>query len=217
MGPIEETKDEQLISCITNGNEDALRTLIDRFNARIKIVLVRRYLGYISRDDLDEILQRTWIRAWRTAERYNPSLSTVWTWLNMLANFEALSFFEETEHISATTLDDLANKAAIQIEQQIQTSKEDTQPSNIVERLLSELPPRQADMIRDYYYRGLTHEGIALKHGLSPNTVKGELSRARTQLKEIAHQLGDTLNDIQNQPVKVIQRTTHKPENIKDE
>ena len=52
-----------------------------------------------------------------------------------------------------------------------------------VERLLQELPPRDAEIVRMYHLEGRSYDEISESTGVSQNTIGPVLSRARTKMR----------------------------------
>ncbi len=52
-----------------------------------------------------------------------------------------------------------------------------------IERLLQELPPRDAEIVRMYYLEGKSYQEISGATGVAENTVGPVLSRARTRMR----------------------------------
>lgn len=55
----------------------------------------------------------------------------------------------------------------------------------LLNEALKELPPKQADLLRDYYFAELKQQEIADKHGLKLSSVGGYLNRALESLEKI--------------------------------
>ncbi len=53
-----------------------------------------------------------------------------------------------------------------------------------VERLLSELPPQEAEIVRRYHLLGMSYRDIGRELGVPENTIGPTLSRARARLRE---------------------------------
>lgn len=52
-----------------------------------------------------------------------------------------------------------------------------------IERLLQELPPRDAEIVRMYYLEGKSYQEISGATGVAENTIGPVLSRARTRMR----------------------------------
>ena len=77
-GSVEELSDRALVSAVAEGDQAALGALYDRFHRD-----VHRFVGHLARRDsaiVDDLLQTTFIEAYRSAPRFRGS-STVKTWL----------------------------------------------------------------------------------------------------------------------------------------
>jgi hypothetical protein len=76
--------DEELVQRMTRGDENALRTLVQRQGARLAF-LARRILGAsATEEDVEEVVSDTFLHAWNTSEAYDPERALVRTWLGWL-------------------------------------------------------------------------------------------------------------------------------------
>lgn len=181
--PVEGLQDKELLA---NPDQRAWEGLC-QYKSRLVITLRRKFGSRLSAHDLEDIVQETLLRAFIQADRYDPERSSVWTWLSMLAHYNALSFLRHHLHYSDLTLDQIADTAAAETEEYCVVDLQ--QPSPEMEQVLQKLPPRRAEMIRLHYYEGVTYEELAARFKVRPSTVESYLSRARTQLKRLIQDL----------------------------
>src|SRR5260370_25016158 len=73
-----EAPDEQLMEGVRQGDSRAIAALYDRYSGLI-FALGLRMLG--DREGTEELVQEVFLRAWRQAGTYRPSLGRVSTWL----------------------------------------------------------------------------------------------------------------------------------------
>lgn len=100
-GSVEELSDRALVSAVAEGDRAALGALYDRFYRD-----VHRFIGHVARRDksiVDDLLQTTFIEAYRSAPRFRGS-STVKTWLfGIAANLVRNHFRGEQRGRAAAT------------------------------------------------------------------------------------------------------------------
>src|SRR5690349_19480986 len=80
-------RDRRCIDRMAAGDTAALAELYDRF-ADLLYSLALRIVG--NAPDAEEVLQDTWVQAWRTAGRYDPARGAVGAWLVTIARSRAL-------------------------------------------------------------------------------------------------------------------------------
>ncbi len=157
----------------------ALEHLYD-YAPRLERALQWRFGAVIAREDLQDIVSDTLIRAWQTGERFDPHAATLATWLTTLAHYEALSFLRtHTNLIDPTARAALVEQCVAELDQHV----EDQGPSAQMAQLLEALPAQQAVMLRQHYYEGYPYDEIARLHQVREVTVKSQLSRARSTLR----------------------------------
>ncbi|KAB2968393.1 MAG: sigma-70 family RNA polymerase sigma factor, partial [Thermoanaerobaculia bacterium] len=81
------TDDLALLRRVAVREEAALTELYDRY-APLLLAVVRRILGAAA--EAEEVLQEAFFQAWLQADRYDPSRSSVSTWLVLIARSRAL-------------------------------------------------------------------------------------------------------------------------------
>ena len=140
--------------------------------------LVRWKLGGLRMpDQVDDLVQRTWLQAWQGLESFQgPRLGP---WLCKIAWNAGL---------------DVLRKAKAKDEQQIPESltlkeisdKRSNEAFNklLVRELLLQVTPKMARMIVEYHLLGKTQAELSEIHGMPENTIKVKLFRARKTIRE---------------------------------
>jgi len=185
--------DEGLSKLLKARDARALTVLAYRFAARLEAMLKRKFSSLIPPEDLKDIVAETMIRAFKTGERFDPKIASAFTWINMLGHYEALQFLRKTD-LTDNTLDEIADRIAARTE--IESPEDAPQPSTRMVRLLAQLSPQRAKLIRMHYYDGLSIDQIADLLGLTRGGVKSTLSRARHQLKGLYREDQDDREDV---------------------
>src|SRR5262245_52930626 len=170
------------LSCIERmraGDATALEELYDRHSPML-YSLALRILGRAA--DAEEVLQESWLQAWRSADRYDRARGTVAAWLLTLARSRAL--------------DRVRGRAS---RQRAETSVEiepprgaDEPPALAVQRQLHErvttalstLTPQQREVLELAYFSGLSQSEIASRLGAPLGTVKSWTRQALMRLRE---------------------------------
>lgn len=176
--------DTTLMEAIRNGSETALRTLLDRYWARLA-TYAERIVG--DRDDAKDVVQRVFIRVWvnRTAwtSKGSPSAFLYRVTRNFSLNArrdsKAQALRDET---GGQRLADAGSELDPQEKLEVSTLREE------VEAAISKLPSRRREVFVLSRFHGLTHREIAEALDLAPQTVANHMTSALAELRErLAH------------------------------
>ncbi len=192
-----EITDVQLIQNTLNGNQDAFAELVRRYQNRVH-ALAWRNIGdfHIA----EEITQDTFLRAYRNlGSLKNPQLFAGWlyvianrlckTWLSKKAHEMQSLETMPTEELELHAYSDYAAK-----------QREDHASENrmdLVNRLLQKLPESERIVITLHYLAESSVKEISEFLGVSMNTVKSRLHRARKRLQKEENMLKETLGSFQ--------------------
>lgn len=149
--------DSALVERIRQRDRDAVATLYDR-NAQMLFGMVNR----IVCDDAiaKEVLQQTFVEAWRNVDSYDEARQSVPGWLSCLARICAL------EALRSRGLRAHADGGAL-------------------DGIFEQLPPEDQRLIQLYYYQGLTNEEAARELAMPLETARTHLRTAISQLRKL--------------------------------
>ncbi len=166
--------EQELITQILDGDEEAYAVLIDRY----KEGLYRHCFRFTrDEDEAEDIAHEAFIEAFVHLDRYNPQFRFS-TWLYKIATNLALTYLRkrhnirlddnELDHIMSDLpgLDDLA------LYQELREA-------------VDALPTNYRTVVSMHYWQGKSYSEIALHMGTSVGSIKGWMSRAKQQLKEV--------------------------------
>jgi RNA polymerase sigma-70 factor (ECF subfamily) len=190
---VEEQSEEQLIERGLNGDAHALDTLFAR-NTRTLYQTALRVLG--NPEDAEEALQEGLLSAYRNLPRFEKR-SQFSTWLTRIVINAALMRRRSKRARPAVSLDDVASEGDLPLAERF--ADEGPNPEQLyagtelgdrMNKKLAEISPllRTAFWLREI--EGLSAEEAAQVLGVSRNTLKARLWRAR---QELAARLGLTL------------------------
>jgi len=136
-------------------------------------MVVLRLLGAMRRDEVDDVVQETWLAACRDIHRYAGDAKFS-SWLTTIGIRTTYARFTRSSDLESDLFDEIAapagNGAASAID---------------LERALSQLPDRQRIVVVLHDVEGFTHEEIARQLGIATGTAKATLSRARSTLRRL--------------------------------
>ena len=195
-----EKDDVELIQNILSGDENAFSVLVKRYQKGVHALAWRKVRDYHI---AEEITQDAFLQAHRKlASLKDPRLFP--GWLYVIADRLCRSWFrkrklnmQSLESTSETALEktDYANYICEQRE-----SAAIAYQREIVQRLMAKLPESERTVMVLYYLGEMDCKEISRFLGVSPNTVKSRLRRARERLKSEEHILRETLGSVPLHP-----------------
>ena len=174
------SEDALIVRRVAEGQSEALAELYDRYAGMLK-ALAARVLG--DAGDAEEVLQETFLQVWRQARRWDPSRSSVSTWLVLITRSRAIDRLRSRK-VGERTL------SAAQDENRITH----TSPRGARDVLMSErrkrldaematLPEEQRQVLELAFYRGMTQREISESTGVPLGTVKTRTLLAMKKLR----------------------------------
>ena len=158
--------DEQLVACLVDGDEPALRELLRRYERPLSHFLHRHTGGR----DVEDLYQETWLRVVRHAHRFDPA-KRFSTWLFQIA-VNLCRDWHRRPPPEARPLPDAAAESEL----------ERTEAACDAARLLAMLPEAQREVVILRYYNDLSEAQVATVLGCPRGTVKSRLHHALTRL-----------------------------------
>lgn len=175
------TEDLELVGRIAVGDTAALAELYDRY-AGLLLALGRRVLNDAS--DAEEVLQEVFLQVWNQASRYQPTRSSVSTWLTLITRSRAIDRLR-TRQVATRTITTLQQQnPARHTSHEGMGSVLTVQRRKRLRQELHELPPEQAQVLELAFYQGMTQSEIALELGIPLGTVKTRALLAMKKLRK---------------------------------
>jgi RNA polymerase sigma-70 factor (ECF subfamily) len=160
--------DDTLIARLASGDDTALRELF----ARHAPWLAARLRTALPVADVEDVLQETFLAAWRAAPRYQPQ-NACGGWLWAIARRQAALLLRRRGPSAAALPGDLAAKDAV----------DEAVTRADLERALSVLEPADREVWRLMYEQDRPVAEVAVRMGVPPGTVKSRAHRARRLLR----------------------------------
>ena len=140
---------------------------------------VRRSLGDASA--AEEVVQETFIRAWRARDRFDPTLGTLRAWLFAIARRLVIDHARARALRQADPLpDDIA------LEDGVERAMLGWQ----VEEAISRLRPEHRKVLIETYYRARPGREVAAELGIPEGTVRSRLFYALQSLRLVLEEMG---------------------------
>jgi RNA polymerase sigma-70 factor (ECF subfamily) len=190
MNSATERTDIELVKLAKGEDFGAFEELVNRHNARIYSLLYRLVR---SREDAEDLLQRTFLSAFENLSSFREEASFR-TWITRIATNFALMKFRKEGKIRVVSLDDPQSYTEEGVPLPKEIGDWSVNPGLILERkelieilegAIAMLPPiyRYVFLLRDM--EGLSNKEVAEIMELSVSAVKSRLMRARLFLRDV--------------------------------
>ena len=206
--------DVDLIQRILDGDESAFTMLVNKYQKWVHTLVWRRIGDFHT---AEEITQDVFLKVYKKLSMLkNPNQFL--GWLYVIATRRCLAWLRKKEFptksldaMSTTELEELCYEH-YETEHGDATAVECKR--ELVKRLLQKLPESERTVVTLYYLAEMTSEEISTFLGVSPNTVRSRLHRARKRLEKQEHLLHD-VSGIFQLPPSVIGNIMDKISRIK--
>ena len=207
-------EDAQLINRFLSGDESAFTTLVKKYQKSIH-ALVWRKVGdfHIA----EELTQDTFLKAYqKLGTLKNPNQLA--GWLYVIADRLCIAWHRKQK----SPMESLETTSGEEVEESSYRYYEDEQRGEAsaeyqrgrVKHLLEKLPESERTVVTLHYLGEMTCKAISEFLGVSPNTVKSRLQRARNRLKEHENMVQETLGSV-NLPTTFTENIMRQTANIK--
>jgi RNA polymerase sigma-70 factor (ECF subfamily) len=164
----------ELVARTLDGDEDAYATLVDRY----KEGLYRHCFRFTrNEDEAEDIAQMAFIEAYVHLDRYDSRFRFS-TWLYKIATNLALMQLRKRREIRASDeeLDRIVSNLP---------STDQPALARELHEAIDNLPIQHRTVVQMHYWQGKSYREIAMYMGTSEGSIKGWMSRAKKQLKEV--------------------------------
>lgn len=186
--------DVALIQRILAGDENAFATLIEKYQQQVHAHALRKVRDFQTAED---ITQETFLQVHqRLATLNDPAKFS--GWLYVIVNHLCIAWYRknrlETESLQEFYISEVETEA---YSRYIATEHAKTTAAvqrDLVKRLLTKLKKSDREVITLHYFEEMTSSEIGKHLGVSENTIKSRLHRARQRLKKYDFMIQEVLN-----------------------
>ena len=176
--------DAQLIQCILTGDESAFSSLVRKYQKSVHAFVWQKVGDFHI---AEEITQDIFFRVYEKLQTLkNPNRFA--GWLYVIAARQCFAWFEKKripmESLDAMPPKELEELAYAQYRAKQQDEFANEQQREVIKRLLQKLPESERTVVTLHYLDSMTCQDVSEFLGVSPNTVKSRLHRARKRLKK---------------------------------
>ena len=179
-----ETKaDVQLIHDILSGNDDAFSTLVQKYQKSVHALAWRKISDFHY---AEEITQDTFLQAYKKLSTLkNPHQFA--GWLYVIANRLCINWLQRNksamQSLEGTSVQEINRLTYERYASEERESEATERRYEIVQKLLERLPESERTVMTLYYLGEMTAKEIGNFLGVSVNTIKSRLRRARERLQ----------------------------------
>ena len=181
---LEDQEDKRLMGLVAQGDDDALRLLVERHHARV-VAYLRSQVG--SQTTAEELGMEVFIRLHRAAARWRPEAKLT-TYLIHIAHNLVLNEWRRKSRKPTTALDSAPEPG----DKSHESARRVGELDEAFQRAVAQLPAEQRTAILLLVQQDLAYEDIAKIMKAPVSSVKTWIHRARTQLRDILKDFYET-------------------------
>ncbi|MCR5454164.1 MAG: sigma-70 family RNA polymerase sigma factor [Bacteroidales bacterium] len=136
--------------------EAAFRIVVKQFGAQL-YSRIRTIVG--THEETDDVLQNTFIKAWRSMDRFRLE-SSLYTWLFRIATNEALTFIRRNKQNVSLSINDDEMKITLP-SNDMEGSETSDEIAEKLRSAVEKLPEKQKTVFRMKYYQEMKYDDMA--------------------------------------------------------
>ncbi len=172
----------ELLQAVAKKDRTAFEAFYNATTERV-LSLVLRITQQI--DIAEEVVGDVYLQVWRTADRFDPTRGNALAWLTILCRSRALDTLRKNNTAptsGAIPFSKIPEQEAADFPQDLLIAVEQ---KSVVHAALEKLEPNQRQLLALAYFRGYSHSELAQFTGMPLGTVKTQLRRTLSKLKEL--------------------------------
>ncbi len=190
-------EDAQLINRLLTGDESAFAVLVRKYQKSVHALAWRKVGDFQT---AEELTQDTFLKAYqKLGTLKNPNQFA--GWLYVIADRVCIAWHRkrklEMESLETTSSAEIAASSYQHYEDEQREIAATEHRRGFIKHLLEQLPESERTVVTLHYLGEMTCKAISEFLGVSPNTVKSRLQRARNRLKEQENMIRETLGTVQ--------------------
>ena len=189
-------EDAQLVHSILAGDEGAFTTLVKKYQKSVHALAWRKVGDFHI---AEELTQDTFLKVYqKLGTLKNPNQFAGWVYV--IANRLCIAWHRKQklpmESLETTNEEEVGESSYRHYEDEQREAASVEYRREYIKNLLEKLPESERTVVTLHYLGEMTSKAIGDFLGVSPNTVKSRLQRARNRLKEQENMIRETLGSI---------------------
>ena len=189
--------DAELIQQTLMGDQGAFNKLVQRYQKPLHALVWRKIGDFHIAEELTQDIFLNVYKKLQTLKNPNRFAG----WLYVIASRRCIAWLKKNripmKSLDAMPPEELEELAYAQYRTEQQEEIVSEQRREVVKNLLQKLPESERTVVTLHYLGDMTCEDISKFLGVSPNTVKSRLHRARKRLKKEEHMVREVLGGFQ--------------------
>ena len=190
-------EDAQLINRFLTGDEGAFTTLVKKHQKRVHALAWRKVGDFHI---AEELTQDTFLKVYqKLGTLKNPNQFA--GWLYVITDRVCTGWYRkqkpQMKSLETTTGEEIDESSYHHYEDEQRENASVEYRRGFIKNLLEQLPESERTVVTLHYLGEMTCKAISEFLGVSPNTVKSRLQRARNRLKEQENMIRETLGSVQ--------------------
>lgn len=177
----------KLIEQCRKGHREAQRNLWDRYSG-LMLAVCRRYIS--DRDEAEDVMIAGFVKVFANLDKFRHEGSFE-GWIRRIMVNESLTYIRRNKHMYLEVDIEEAQRSPDYAVLDNHLHAEDLM------KLIGQLPTGYRTVFNMYAIEGFSHKEIAEELGISENTSKSQLSRARSLLQKHLLQREEAINKIE--------------------
>lgn len=189
-------EDAQLVNQFLTGNEGAFTTLVKKYQKSVHALVWRKVGDFHT---AEELTQDTFLKAYqKLATLKNPNQFA--GWLYVIADRICIDWHRKQkppiESLETTSGEEIEESSYRHYEDEQREAASVEHRHRRIRSLLEKLPESERTVVTLHYLGEMTYKAISEFLGVSPNTVKSRLQRARNRLRQEDDMVRETLGGL---------------------
>lgn len=175
-----DTSDLDLIADLKNEKtrDLAFQTLVNKYKERLYWHIRKMVMDH---DDADDILQNTFIKVWRSVEKFREE-SSLYTWLYRIATNESLTFINSNKRRSMVPMNDTSEFLMNNLESDVYFDGDEIQMR--LQEAILKLPEKQRIVFNLKYFEEMKYEDMSQVLDTSVGALKASFHHATKKVEE---------------------------------
>ena len=182
--PTPETSDEAIAVEVQLGNADLFGVLVERYEQKL-LRYGRKYLS--RREDIEDMVQDTFISAYRNIQSFNTSLRFS-PWIYRIAHNAFVNALRKNDR--GLVLMDFDTLLSYHVKDEtVETERDVAELRSMLDHGLEKLPAKYREVLVLHYFEDLSYKDIGDVLKIPLGTVSIRIKRAKEELRKYIHEL----------------------------
>jgi len=176
-------EEEKIWERISSKDATAIAELYDFVGTR----LFSLSMGILNdRWDAEEVVQDVFSSIWKKPESFNPHKGKLTSWMMTIVRNKSVDRYRSRKRRK----DNTSLEVALEVHptddsSDVAANASHSDEKNILGSAINQLPPKQIEVLKLSYFKGLTHPEIAKELSISLGTVKSRIRLGVEKLKQL--------------------------------